>query len=148
MWKLNHKKGFTLIEVLCSITVFSILFMAALSIEINSLKIKKLNSELYSYSLFMEEIKNIMIYNCSYNKLQKLSLENKYYISKENMQIGKIKEKGIEGLFQQVLPSEKPYLVMIVEGDKVLKAKLKLYIKYLNSEKIMECEFYKGKYKR
>ena len=55
------KKGFTLIEVLCSITVFSILFMTAISIQLNSFKVKKYNKDLYNSILIMEYVKNNII---------------------------------------------------------------------------------------
>lgn len=144
----NRNKGFTLIEVLCSITIFSILFMTVLSMQLNSIKVKKYSKEIYSYTAFMEEVKNSLSLNCSYDELEKLYFKNKIYISKENIVVGRFKEKGIEELFEQDVPKEMPYLVMNVEDGKVLKVNLKLHAKLLGKEKIMECEFYKGAYKR
>lgn len=96
----------------------------------------------------MEAAKNNIIYNCSYDEIQKLALENRYYISKENIQEDKIKEKGITNLFTQNKPLEEPYIAIDIEQGKVLKLNLKLHTKIKNNTKVMECEIYKGKYKR
>ncbi len=96
----------------------------------------------------MEAAKNNIIYNCSYDEIQKLDFEKKYYISKENLQIDKIKDKGIQNLFVTEKPLEGSYLVINIEEGKVMKLNLKLYEKIRKDTKVIECEFYKGKYHR
>lgn len=147
-WNLNIKKGYSLIEVICSITLFSTLFITILSMQVNNLRIKKVSSEIYNCDVFMEAAKNNIIYNCSYDEIRKLDFEKKYYISKENLQIDKIKEKGIQNLFVANKPLDGSYLMINIEEGKVVKLNLKLYEKIRNDTKIMECEIYKGKYKR
>ncbi|MBC2580311.1 prepilin-type N-terminal cleavage/methylation domain-containing protein [Clostridium sp. DJ247] len=148
MLKLKIKKGLTLIEVLCSITIFSIIILLIISIQLSSIKIKKYSNDIYNYSIFMEELKNVIINNTSYEELKNISLENKYFISKENIRIEKIKEIGITNIFVSNIEKQEPYLVINIEGDEVLKVKLELHTKPLKKEKVMECEFYKGTYKR
>lgn len=148
LWNLNIKKGYSLIEVICSITLFSTLFLAILSIQVNNLKIKKVSNQIYNYTVFMEAAKNNIIYNCSYEDIERLNFEKRYYISKENLQVDKIKEKGVENLFTADRPLKDSYLMLNIEEGKVVKLNLKLYEKIRNDTKIMECEFYKGKYKR
>ncbi|NYC93978.1 prepilin-type N-terminal cleavage/methylation domain-containing protein [Clostridium acetobutylicum] len=41
MWKLRNKKGFTLIEVMCSFSIFSILFLFAVNLKVDELKMGK-----------------------------------------------------------------------------------------------------------
>ncbi|MCT8976047.1 type II secretion system GspH family protein [Clostridium sp. CX1] len=148
MWTLKTKKGFTIVEVLCSITIFSILFMTSLTIVLDSLKLKKYSSKTEQYSMFMEELKNNMIYNTSYKDLQSLNGEGKYYVTEEKIDKGNIKETSIKNMFTNSRPLKEPYLVLRIEEGNVLKVNLKLYIKQFNRLRIMECEFYKGKYKR
>jgi len=148
MYKLNEKKGFTLIEVLCSITLFSVLFMIILTMQLKVVKIQKYNKQIDNYTLFMEEIKNVMIYNSTYDEIEKLNLENKYYISEENIDFDKLREKGVINMFVETRPLKEPYLVISIEEGKVLKVNLKLYANIINNTKVMECEFYKGKYKK
>lgn len=148
MYKLNKKKGFNLIEVICSVTLFSILFMITLTIGVKVLNIKKYNKEINNYTLVMEEIKNRMIYNSTYNEIEQLNLEHKYYISKEEINLDKLRQKDLIDIFIESKPFQEPYLVISIEEGDVLKLNLKLYAKVNNNTNIMECEFYKGKYKR
>jgi prepilin-type N-terminal cleavage/methylation domain len=148
MCKSNKKNGFNLIEVMCSVTLFSILFMITLTIGVKVLKIKKYNKEINNYSLAMEEIKNRMIYNSTYNELQQLKLENRYYISEENINFDKLRQKDLIDMFIETKPLQESYLVISIEEGMVLKVNLKLYAKVNNDINIMECEFYKGEYKR
>lgn len=148
MLKLNSKKGFALIEVLCSITLFAVLFMIVLTMEISVLKVQRYTKQLNSYSLFMEELKNTMIYNSTYDQIEKLNLEHRYYISEENIDISKLRELGPINMFVKTKPLKAPYLEINIEDGKVLKVDLKLYAKFINSTKVMESEFYKGHYKR
>lgn len=148
MLKLKTKKGFTLIELLCSMAIFSILFMAALTIQLDSLKLKKYNKQLVVYSIFIERLKNTMVYNSTYNELQDLGLKRKYYISGDKILSGNVSSNEIIDLFSDIKPLKEPYLILNIEEGKVLKINLKLYTKVSNDIKVMECEFYKGKYKR
>lgn len=148
MFKLSKKKGFTLIEVLSSITLFAVLFMIILSMQLSVSRLERYNKQLTNYSVFMEELKNVMMYNSTYNEIMKLNLEHRYYISKENIDFEKVREKGFTKLFVETKPLEEPYLALNVEEGKVLKINLKLYTRFINNTKIMECEFYKGKYKK
>lgn len=144
----NSKKGFTLIEVLCSVTLFAVLFMIVLTMQINVLKVQRYTKQVNSYSLFMEELKNTMIYNSTYDEIEKLNLEHRYYIPEENIDIDKLREQGVINMFVETKPLKEPYLEIKIENDKVLRVNLKLYVNVINSTKVMESEFYKGKYKR
>jgi hypothetical protein len=148
MLKLNNKRGLALIEVLCSITLFSALFMVILTMEINTLKLQRYTKQLNNYSLFMEEFKNTMIYNSTYDEIEKLNLEHRWYVSQENIDIKKLREQGAINLFVEKKPAEIPYLKINIEEGNVLKVNLKFYAKFIDITKVMESEFYKGRYKR
>ncbi|WP_368487846.1 prepilin-type N-terminal cleavage/methylation domain-containing protein [Clostridium sp. BJN0013] len=142
------KKGFTLIEVLCSITVFSILFMTAISIQLNSFKVKKYNKDLYNSILIMEYVKNNIIYNCSYDEILYLNNMNKKYINCNDLNFESIKDDNLVDLFSDVIPGKEPYIVLDVSGKEVLKVNLQFYENMYGSIKVQECEFYKGNYKK
>lgn len=144
----KNKKGFTLIEVLCSMTLSAVLFMMVLTIQIDVLKVQRYNRQVNSYSVFMEELKNTMIYNSTYDEIEKLNLESRYYIVEENIDTDKLRERGVINLFTEVKPLKEPYLIINIENGKVLKVDMKLYAKVINNTKVMECVFYKGKYKK
>ncbi|WPC40929.1 prepilin-type N-terminal cleavage/methylation domain-containing protein [Clostridium sp. JS66] len=145
---LKKKKGFTLIEVLCAITLFSILFITCLRTELNALTLEKYNQSAKKYLVCMECIKNNMIYNFNYNDIQNLKDQGRYYCSINTEEFDNFKGENFSKLFTKSKPENKPYMVMNIDGDKVFKVNLKLYVQILNKERIMECEFYKGKYKK
>lgn len=148
MLKLKSNKGFTLIEVLCSLCVFSILFLSALTMQINSYKIEKYYKEFESYCLFEEYVKNNLIYNCTYDEIQQLKAQNRFYISNDNIKLNNIENAGFTDMFVSTVQQQKPYAQIDIQGDKVLKINLKLYMQIMNKKEVMECEFYKGKYKK
>ncbi|AKN34010.1 hypothetical protein Ccar_25520 [Clostridium carboxidivorans P7] len=145
---LKKKKGFTLIEVLCAITLFSTLFITCLRTELNALTLEKYNQSMKKYLVCMEYIKNNMIYNFNYNDIQNLKDQGRYYCSINTEELDNIKGENLSKLFTKSKPGNKPYMVMSIDGEKVYKVNLKLYVQILNKERIMECEFYKGKYKK
>lgn len=148
MYRLNKKKGFTLLEVMSSITLFSILFMIIITMELKVLKVEKYNKEINYYSIVVEEIKNAMIYNSTYDEIKKLNLEHKYYIPTENINFQEFGAKDVTDMFVETKPLEEPYIEISVEDGKVLKVNFRFYGNVLNNRIVMGCEFYKGKYKR
>lgn len=146
--KISVKRGFTLIEVLCSITVLSILFMTALSIQLNSVKIKKYNKDLYNSILIMEHIKNDIIYNCSYDEIVYLNNMNKRYISCSGLNFYSIKGNNLLDLVSEAVPDKEPYIVLSISEGEVLKVNLQFYKNIYGRIKVQECEFYKGNYKK
>lgn len=148
MFRSNKKKGFTLVEVLCSITLFAVLFMITLTMQLQALKVEKYNKQINKDALLMEEIKNIMIYNATYDELKRLKVENRHYMDTEGIDFDKLTGKEIMNMFVETKPSKEPYLEINIEDGKVLKINFKFYGKGIDNTTIMECEFYKGKYKR
>lgn len=146
--RISVKRGFTLIEVLCSITILSVLFMTALSIQLNSVKIKKYNKDLCDSILIMEHIKNNIIYNCSYDEIVYLNNMNKRYINCSNLDFNSIKGNNLLHLISETVPDKKPYAVLSISEGKVLKVNLRFYKNTYGSIKVQECEFYKGNYKK
>jgi len=146
--KILIKKGFTLIEVLCSITVFSVLFMTALFIQVDALKVKTYNEEMNNCTLVMEYVKNSIMYNCSYDSLLNLSMKEKTYIDCSNLKFQHIKNINVTTLFSDEKPLKEPYIILKVTGEKVLKVNLQLHAKMYGNIKVEECDFYKGNYKK
>lgn len=146
--RISVKAGFTLIEVLCSITILSILFMTAISIQLNSVKVRKYNKDLYNSILIMEHIKNNIIYNCSYDEIVYLNNMNKRYINCSNLNFYSIKENNLLDLFSEAVPDKEPYIVLTVSQGEVLKVNLRFYKNTYGRIKVQECEFYKGNYKK
>ena len=148
MSKLRTKKGFTLIEVLCSLSIFYIMFTAALTTQCSSINIRKNNSNLKSYCLFFEALRNNMEYNASYDEILQLKSDGKFYVSLEKMDIDTIKDSNLTNIFSNIMPSTQPYAQVSINGGDILKVNISLFYKLFNSEQNLQCTFYKGKYKR
>lgn len=148
MLKSNTKKGFTLIEVLCSLSIFYIMFTAALTTQCSSINIRKNESDLKKYCIFFSALRDNMEYNAPYDEILQLKTEQKFYISSEKIDIDSIKNSNLTTLFCNSVPDKEPYVkVSIIEGD-VLKINITLSYKAFNNEQNLECVFYKGRYKR
>ncbi len=139
-------KGFTLIEVLCSIAVFSLLFMTALYIQINAVKIKNYNEDADRYTLIMEYIKNNVRCNFSYEDILNLHEEGRVYLDCRNLKSEDIEKVKLYGLFSSVKPSREPYIILNIAAGEVLKIDLQFYGKIYGDVKVDKYEFYRGNY--
>lgn len=146
IWKLNKKKGFTIIEALCTLSIITILFSYIMQMELKNIKIKQYLELKGKYICLLEAVSNELAYNASYPELINLSDNRKVYIDNENMNLQKIKNSKITDCFTDRIPLLKPYLVMVINKDKVLKINTKIYFKYVNKEEMIECKFSKGNY--
>jgi prepilin-type N-terminal cleavage/methylation domain-containing protein len=153
MLKSKNKRGYTLIEVVCALTVLSILLLAAMSIELNYFSAKKYNKALITSTHFMEALKNNIMDKYSYVQINNLVTNKNYYISKEKMSLDRLKETSfISNLLVQapleVVNLEKPYVVIRKEsGDgRCINIKLTAYIQNNSSTETLQMEFLKGDY--
>ena len=79
------KKGFTLVEVLCSLGVFSIIFICMMSFDRASINMKNDINNINSDVTIMEAIKNNIIYSMTFEKLKKLEENKSFFVNKEDM---------------------------------------------------------------
>ncbi|AYD40610.1 type II secretion system protein [Clostridium fermenticellae] len=147
MLSLKNNKGFTLIEVMLSISLFSILFISALSVQTASYRIQKYCKKMYTYSIFEEYVKNNLLYNCTYDEIQQLRSQTRIYMEYYNINSENIDRLKFTKMFVNNIPGQKTYIKLDISGDKILKINIGLYSEGINKRKIMECEIYKGKYK-
>ncbi|EJO5346971.1 type II secretion system protein [Clostridium botulinum] len=148
MWNLKVKKGFVIIEILCALSIFIMILGGALVVSKNASKIKCEYSEREKYIGFLQGVKNEVMYNFTYKDLKELKKENKLYINKDEMNWDFYENKDTKILFTNVLPKKQPYIEMKISENQVFKINLILNYKERNKEKTVQCEFYKGRYKR
>jgi len=148
MSKLISKKGFTLVEVLCSLGIFSIIFLCMMSYEIASLNMKKNIKTINDNVLIMETLKNNILYSMTFEELEQLIANKKIYINKENMTFDKIKIAVID-VFSEQASGEKPYIKLSYIKDELKVYRLGLSLYTAKSKDILElqCNFYKGCHK-
>lgn len=143
MFKLN-KRGFTLMEVLCAVSIFSIFTSFSLNIFNKSIKIKKYNSYYKESIYFIEAVKNTLIYNSSLEEINKIKGKGPIVIAEEDMNIDNVKNKD----FLNNKGNSKvnyPYIILNIEereDDFLVNIK-----NYFNINKKISMDFYREKEK-
>ena len=148
MSKSISKKGFTLVEVLCSLGVFSIIFICMMSFDVTSLNIKNDIRNINNNVVIMETLKNNIIYSMTFEGLEQLQSSSRVFVNKENMSLSKI-QMGIMAVFSEKAMTTDNYIQL-----SFLKREFKVYTLRLSlhnggKEDAIElyCNFYKGDHK-
>ncbi|RXI71632.1 prepilin-type N-terminal cleavage/methylation domain-containing protein [Clostridium tetani] len=141
MFKLN-KRGFTLIEVLCAVSVFLIFTTLALSIFNKSIKVKKYNNYYKESIYFIEAIKNTLVYNSSSEEINKIKDKGSIVILEKDMNIDNVRNKSFLNT-RDTSHLNYPYIVLNIEereDDFLINIK-----NHFNKNKEISMGFYKEK---
>lgn len=144
MLKLNNKKGFTLVEAICGVSIFSILLLFAVQIKVNEIKLNKMNHETIRYTYFLDALKKELISNASEEQIIDLESKGKIYVPK-----AKIEEDDsiidINSVFLCENDMSKfPYVILHSQmEDNHFKITLSMYTKFYGKEKIYTCKLTK-----
>ena len=143
-----NKKGFTLVEVLCSLGVFSIIFMCMMSYGVVSLNIKKDIKITNNNVVMIEDLKNIIIYSMTFTEVKKLIDDEKFYVSKDNIVLCK-NNITLKNAFSKQKPDSNGYmkLTFLSVDLNVYKLNIALYSEKPSNGLELQCVFYKGNYK-
>jgi len=150
----SKNKGFTLIEVLVSISVFCILCFAVLNLNISNIKIREKSNGFKEANKFFEEIHGLSLYECEYDEFLKFINKEEYndkkkwfYINKEELNIENIFNKKVQVLSEDFKGSY-PYIkVKFEKENKLSEAQcIKIYCTYYyRQNKKIDYEFLRGK---
>lgn len=148
MLKLSNRKGFTLIEVLCSLAIFSIIFICVISYELSALNMKKSIKAMNNNVLIMETLKNNIIHAMTYGELVMLEKNKSFYINEENLSLDKLKGE-LTNTFESKKPTEEPYIELsfLQCESEVYHLKITLYTQEVSSQSQLQYGFYKGNYR-
>lgn len=125
MFKLN-KKGFSIIEVLCSISILSIAITVNTSMIVKSLRIKNYNDNLQRYSYFTEALKNNLVYNLEFKDFK--SLENKkLYIDESDFKVDILKENRLNEIIKSAPLNTNAYIELMLKEEENYIISIKLY---------------------
>lgn len=147
MWKLNHKKGFVLIEVLCSLILMSLLINGVLIVLTNSVKVHEYNIRKQKYVSFLDALSKEIEWNLSYDDVIGIRDERRFYMDKSHMDAELLKYSSVEKLFSNDVPIEQPYIGISITGDDILDININLYYKASGNQKNMSISCYKGRYR-
>lgn len=145
MSKSISKKGFTLLEVLCSLAIFSIIFICMMSYGVASLNIKRDIKTINNNVSIMEALKNNIIYSMTFQELEQLQNNNRVFVNKENMTLGKI-QMDVMDVFSDKATLSNPYLQLsfLKCEFKVYNLRLSLHARQPEDTIELQCNFYKG----
>lgn len=142
----SKNKGYMLLEVICSISIFSMIVFLMVPIVNIAVKIENTEKQYGKYSNLLYCIKNEIISNSKNETLENMCDGKVNYIHKEKLNIESIKNNNILDLINQDVPCEKPYGKILIENQEVFKIKIIIqYFDYDNEREVF-CEFIKGKY--
>lgn len=146
MLKLNKKKGFSIIEQLCALSIFSILTICVISLQLNNLRLRDYNRQILLYSSVLEALKQEILYNYSYCNVKDVYFLNKRYISQDKLTISSVRTSDLNQLFSESEGIANTYLILSIVDGEVLKIHMELHVKFKYKEEIIVCEFNKGNY--
>jgi prepilin-type N-terminal cleavage/methylation domain-containing protein len=146
MLKSNKKKGFSLIEQLCAISILSILSICIITIQLNNIRLKEYNKQVFLYCSVLEALKQEIIFNYSYDYVRQIYNSNKKYIVKDMLTINNLRSNDLNNIFSENSDMKNTYLLLNVVDGEVLKIHMELHLKLNYKEEIIECEFNKGNY--
>lgn len=145
MLKSNKKKGFSLLEQLCAMSIFSIMSISIITIQLNNLRLREYNKEILEYSSVLEALKQEILNNYSYDYIKDIYSSNKRYVNKDMLNISSIRNNNLNQIFDESYDNSITYLVLEMAEGEALKIHLEIHVK-LNKEEIIICEFNKGNY--
>jgi prepilin-type N-terminal cleavage/methylation domain-containing protein len=144
----TNKRGFTLVEVVCSLAVFSIIFICMMSYEVTSLNMKKDTKTINNDVLIMENLKNNIIYSMTFEELKQIKNNAQFFVNKKNITLDG-NEMIVNDVFSNQQPALNPYMKLTFTGpeENVYKLNLSLYSGNPTDTLELQCNFYKGDHK-
>lgn len=142
----KDRKGFTLIEVVCSIAVF-FLFACAISSILKSITINRsYYNKTNKYVHCLEAAKNKICCSCDDEKIIKIAEKHNYFVNKDDISINIIKTKSIDELFNSARIPGFPYIEVNITDGEVFHFNLILHFINNGREQLINYSFVKGKY--
>jgi len=142
----KKSKGFTLIEVIVSISIISIALITIISSEMLTLKLKNQQGAKDKGIMILETTNKIVTNNLSYGEVLNNFGNNVRYITSSNTNIELIKESNIISLCTTSSELSYPYMKISGEKDKDFDV-IKVVLNYvINKNEDLTYVFYKGKY--
>jgi prepilin-type N-terminal cleavage/methylation domain-containing protein len=145
MLKSNKKKGFSLLEQLCAMSIFSIMSISIITIQLNNLRLREYNKEILEYSSVLEALKQEILNNYSYDYIKNIYSSNKRYVNKDMLNISSIRSSNLNQIFADSYDNSNTYLTLGMAEGEVLKIHMEIHVQ-LKKEEIITCEFNKGNY--
>ncbi|WP_017415696.1 prepilin-type N-terminal cleavage/methylation domain-containing protein [Clostridium tunisiense] len=142
----KKSKGFTLIEVIVSVSIISIALITIISSEMLTLKLKNQQGAKDKGIMILETTNKIVTNNLSYGEVLNNFGDNVRYITSPNTNIDLIKKSNIISLCTTSSEPSYPYMIISGEKDKDYDV-VKVVLNYvINKNEGLTYVFYKGNY--
>jgi prepilin-type N-terminal cleavage/methylation domain-containing protein len=146
MLRLNRKHGFTMIEMLCAISLFSFLSLFILSVQLNNLRLKEEGRQKLNYISVVEAIKTELLNNATYNDIVSSYNQNKRYINSSKLSVSTIKNLGLINILDTLEDSRNPYAKLNITNGEVLTVEIELHYKLGSNNEVIRTTMLKGNY--
>lgn len=144
MLKLKNKRGFTLIEAICGVSIFSILLLFAVQIKVNEIKLSKMNHETIRYTYFLDTLKKEIISNASKEQIIALESEGKVYVPREKIEDDDSVVDINSTFFAKNDINKFPYVILHSQiENNSFKITLTMHTKFYGREKVYTCKLTK-----
>jgi prepilin-type N-terminal cleavage/methylation domain-containing protein len=147
MWKFNNRKGFALIEVLCSLVLISLLINSVLFVLTNSIKVHEENMSRRKYISFIDALSKEIEWNWNYEDITDIKNKQSFYIDKSHMDLEVLRSNIPEKIFTCILPLEQPYIKVSISDGNILTVNINLYYKAFGEQKNININCYKGRFR-
>lgn len=144
--KLNKNNGFSLIEVLCSLLIFSIIFLTSQDIILNSIKARNINNIYEKNLTYLDGLKNLINSNSSFEEIDTIKNSGKIYIEASNININSLKYVNLQDILTSLPQNKLPYIKFTISGVKVYEINVEYHFNIKGEEKVMKTVIYKGNY--
>lgn len=142
---MKKHRGYSLIEVVCSLALLSIVISVTIFISQSSTKIRNRRIMEEQYYSYIDILKKQIKYNSQYEDIREIFILDKKYIHCNKLILDNIKSCDILELFTDEVPKNKPYIEVYCEEEspeRVLKIVIDVKQKYEHRK--ISCVFYKG----
>lgn len=146
MWKSNSCKGYVLIEVLCSIVIFMVLFNFIMLTLKNNYRLQNENEKKEQYICFIDALTKEITKNWNFEYVKSMEEKQGCYIPKEYMSIDLLKQCEPDKIISYENPQSEPYVKIDVSGSDILTINIKLYYSILNNNRMLNITCLKGRY--
>lgn len=144
----SSKAGFTIIEVMCALSIFTLMFVTGVSIRLSTVKMKAYNDQMEKYTGYINQVKSEILSNTSDEEIKSMLNLGEVYIEEEKLNSEAIKQNRISEIITSTVPQKRPYMKISFYNGNLITVNLNLYMNILGKEESISCKFYKSIEKR
>lgn len=146
MWKLKIKRGFTLLDITISLSLFTILITFAFNLHYRNIRQREFNNKMQFSIDCVSIVGDKLLANKSYEQLKDLRRGKPWLINIDKLSLEKFYENDIVNLLEDDVRNEDIYIEINIDGEEVLKIQVGMNIIVNKKKEVIKNEFYKGAY--